>query len=54
MQYSTIPFNSCAIQAFAQLGQGLDELIDVYLHCTSEPLSKFPHTLNISRNLAEV
>ena len=40
MQYSGIPFPSHATQAFAQLEQGLDELLDMYLHPPSEFLSK--------------
>ena len=41
IQYSTIALDSHFAQAFAQLEQGLDELLDMYLHCTSELLSKF-------------
>ena len=35
MQYSTIPFGSHVTQATAQLEQGLDEILDMYLHCTN-------------------
>ena len=38
MQYLTFPFGSHAAQAFAQFEKGLDELLDMYLHCTSELL----------------
>ena len=38
MQYATIPFDSHATQPFAQIGQGLDELLDMYLHHVSELL----------------
>ena len=40
MQYSSIPFHSHAIQAFAQLEQGPDELFDMYLNHASELLLK--------------
>ena len=53
MQYSTIPFDSQATQVFDQLGQGPDELFDIHLHCTSEPLSQIYHTSDLSRILEE-
>ena len=53
MQYLAIPFDSHATQAFAQLEQGSDELLDMYLHCTSKLLSQINHTSDMSRILAE-
>ena len=43
MVYSIIQSDSHATQDFTQLEQGLDELLDVYLHCSSELLSKIYH-----------
>ena len=48
MQYSVIMSDSHAPQAFTQLEQGLDELLDDYLHYVSELLSKIYHTSDIS------
>ena len=48
MQYSTFPVDSHTTQAFTQMEQGPDELLDMYLHHTSELLSKIYHTLDIS------
>ena len=48
-QYSTISFNSHATQAFAYLQQGPDELLEMYLHCASELLSKIHHTTDMSQ-----
>ena len=53
MQYSAIPFDSHSTQAFAQLEQGLDDLLDMYLHHANELLSKICYTSDMSRNLAE-
>ena len=44
LQHSVIPSNTHATQAFTQLEQGPDELLDDYLHCVSE-LSKIYTTL---------
>ena len=52
MQYSTILFNSHVFQAFTQLEQGLDELLDMYLYHISELLSKIYHTSDMSGILA--
>ena len=52
-QYSSIPFNSHATQAFAHLQQGLDELLKMYLCCASEILSKIHHPSDLSQFLAE-
>ena len=52
-QYSAIPFDSHATQAFAQLEQGPDELLDMYLHHSSELLSNIYHTSDLSTILAE-
>ena len=41
MQYSIIPSDTHAAQAFTQLEQGPDELLDDYLHCVSDLLSKY-------------
>ena len=49
MQYSVILMGSHEIQAFTQMEQGLDGLLDTYLNCTSELLSKIYHTSDISR-----
>ena len=35
MQYLAILFDSHAAQAFAQMEQGPDELLDMYLHCAN-------------------
>ena len=48
VQFSVIPFDIHGIQAFIQLEQGLDELLDDYLHHASKPLSKIYHTSDIS------
>ena len=44
MQYSIIPFNTHASQAFTHLEQDPDELLDDYLHHVRELLSKIYHT----------
>ena len=49
MQYSIIPFDTQATQAFIHLEQGLDELLENYLHYVSELLSKICHTSDMSR-----
>ena len=51
MQYSTIPFDRHVTQAFAQLEQGANELLDTYLDCTSELLSRIYHTTDMYRIL---
>ena len=48
-QYSLIPFNSYAIQAFAHLQQGPDELLHMYLHHASEIVLKIHHTSDMSQ-----
>ena len=48
MQYSLIPLDAHATQAFTHLEEGLDELLDYYLHHTSD-LSKICHTSDMSR-----
>ena len=53
MQYSVIPSDSHATQAFIQLQQGLDEPLDKYLHCVSELLSKIYCTSDMSRMLVK-
>ena len=52
MQYSIIPLNIHATKAFTHLEQGLDELLDDYLHHVTD-LSKIYHTYNMSRTSAE-
>ena len=47
-QYSIIPSNTYAIQDFTHLEQGLDELLDDYLHSVSDLLSKIHHTSDMS------
>ena len=49
LQFSAFLMDSHAIQAFVWLKQGLDELLDMYLHCTSELLSRMYHTSDMSR-----
>ena len=49
MQYTVILMDSHTTQAFAWLEQGLDEFLDVYLHCTSKLLPKIYHTSDMSR-----
>ena len=49
MQYSNILYDSHATQAFIQLEQGPDELLDVYFHCATELQSKIYHTSDMSR-----
>ena len=49
MQYSIIPSDTHATQTFTHLGQGLNELLDDYLHHVSELLSKIYHTSDLSR-----
>ena len=49
MQYSIIPSNTCATEAFTHLEQGPDELLDDYLHHASEVLSQTYHTPDMSR-----
>ena len=41
--------SQCATQAFAHLQQGPDELLEMYLHHTSELLSKIHHTMDMSQ-----
>ena len=41
------------LQAFAQLEQGPDELLDMFLHHASDLLSKIYHTSHMSRILVE-
>ena len=53
MQYSNIPSDSHATQAFTQLEQGMDELLNDYLHHASELLSKIYHTSDMSSISAE-
>ena len=53
MQYSIISSDSHATQSFTQLEQGLDELLDEYLHHMGGLLSKLYHTSEISRILVE-
>ena len=48
MQYSIIPSDSHATQAFTWLEQGPDELLDEYIHCAHKLLSKIYHTLDMS------
>ena len=49
MQYSIIPLDTHAAQAFPCLEQGPDKLLDDYLHCVSDLLSKIYHTSDMSR-----
>ena len=53
IQYSIIPSNTHATQAFTHLEQGQDKLVDDYLHCVSQLLSKIYHTSDTSRISAE-
>ena len=53
MQYSAILFDSHATQAFAQLEQGPDELLDMYVHHASELLSKLYHISDVSMTLMD-
>ena len=48
MQYSVIPSETHATQAFTQLEQGQDEFLDDYLYYVSKFLSKLYHTLDMS------
>ena len=48
MQYSVIPSDTYVTQVFTHLKHGPDELLDDYLHCASELLSKIYHTSDIS------
>ena len=48
MPCSVIPSDSHTTQAFTQLEQGLDELLDEYLQCVSELSSKIYHTSDMS------
>ena len=48
MQYSIILSDIHATQASTQLEQGPEELLDNYLHCVSELLSKIFHTYDMS------
>ena len=51
-QYSTIPSDSHITQAFAHLQQGPIELLEMYLHCASELLTKIHHMTDMSQILA--
>ena len=53
MQYSTIILDSHATKGFAQMEQGPGELLDMYLHCANELLSKIYHTSDMSRILVK-
>ena len=53
MQYPVIPSDTHATQAFTHLEQGLDELLDNYLHHMCELLSKIYHTSDMSSISAE-
>ena len=46
-QYSSIPFKGHATKAFANLQQDLCELLEMYLHSTSELLSKMNHDMGM-------
>ena len=48
MQYSVIPSDTHATQAFTCLEQGPDVLLDNYLHHASELLFKIHHTSDMS------
>ena len=52
-QYSKIPFDSHATQAFYHLQQGSDEILEMYLHHATELLSKIHHTTDMSQIPAE-
>ena len=52
-QYLTIPFNSHATQSVDHLQQGPSELLEMYLHRASEPLSKIHHMVDLSQILGE-
>ena len=49
MQYSIIPSDTHGTQASTHLEQGSDELLNDYLHCVSELLSKIYHISDMSR-----
>ena len=49
MQYSIMPSDTHATQAFTHVKQGLDELLNDYLLGVSELLSKTCHTTDMSR-----
>ena len=49
MQYSIIPFDTHATQAFTHLEQGLDKLLSDYVLCVSELLSKLYHAFDMTR-----
>ena len=53
MQYSAILFDSHATWAFVHLKQDQHNLLDMYLHHTSDLLSQIYHTSDMSRTLAE-
>ena len=53
MQYSIYASKTHTPQAFTNLEQGLDELLDDYLYCASELLSKIYHNSDISKISAE-
>ena len=48
-QYSSIPLDNHATQAFECLQQGPHELLEMYLCRASEPLLKSYHTLDMSQ-----
>ena len=49
MQYSIIPSDTHATQAFTNLEQHPDELLDDILHHVNDLLSKIDHTSDMSR-----
>ena len=53
MQYSAIPYDSHVTQAFAQLEQDPDELLDIYFHHAIELLSETYHTSDMSKIFAD-
>ena len=53
MQYSVILSDPHTTQAFTHLGQGLDELLNDYLHCVRDLLSKYTTFFDMSRISAE-
>ena len=52
-QYSTILFDSHTTQGFDSLQQGSDELLEMYLHHTSDLLSKIHLTTDMFQILTE-
>ena len=49
IQYSIIPSDAYETQAYTHLEQGLDELLDNYIHHASKLLSKIYHASDMSR-----